>query len=921
VKASLLFLILLIGRPSSDQVKDYLSCHLNNAPFSTLTNEILTQTGRKVFYDEAMVEKVKVTINSDSISVQSALEIALIGMDIKISPWNNNFVLLPKDNLVSALPNFEKINSKSDSTSTPEETTGVGSEFITTRKANAVEIFKVGKKGVNGHKPSIKVSGKILDYETGAPLLNATIQIIETGRGAATDANGSFTLTLGSGKYNAKIECLGHEKKKIFIEVLSEGELSILLKKEDLLIDEVLVYGDQKNNIKSKEPGLERIASKTIRDIPVMIGDRDILKVSALLPGIVSVGEGSSGLNVRGGSSDQNAFYIDKVPIYNTSHLFGFFPAFNSDIIKDFSIYKGYVPAMYGGRLSSVFNIDTREGNNKYLTTHGGLNPITGYLTVEGPIFNDSLTMLLSGRTSYSDWILSKIKDPTIRNSSAKFSDFSASVCYSFKKSKLSVFAYNSNDKFSLYTLNKYEYSNLGGSINLQSKFSKSLTGEFSLVGSEYSFNTTDTQEPSTSYSHDYKLQHYEFRTDFNHTLGPKMSLDYGTSMILYKLNRGKVLPYGLYSLRNPLNLGKEQGVESSIYITDVYNILPRVTLSLGFRQSLYCPIGPKTVYTYQENSPREVNYIEDTLYYSKNKIIKKYFSPEIRSSINFQTDKNGSIKLAFNQMQQNLFMLSNTIAVAPNTQWKLADYHLKPSKSYQLSFGVFRNFPKEKLEASVEVYYKKTKNYPEFKDGANFLDNPTIETAILQGDQNSYGIELFIKRSAKNVEGWISYTYSRSFVKINGANSWDQINNGDVYPSNYDIPHAFNALINYHFNRRVTISTVTTYQTGKPVTYPVSIYYINGKQFVDYSKRNKYNIPDYFRIDASVTVEGNLKKKKLIHSSVMFSVYNMLGRKNAYSVYFKSIGAQVYCYKYSVIGVPIFTVTWIFKLGNYDSD
>lgn len=922
MKTGLFILLFLMGKPSGADIKKYLSCHVFEIPFSEFSSVIYQQTGITVFYDEVLVRNIKVSLDVDSISVESALRIALNGSGIEVSAWHNNFILLPGEKLITDLPIFDQqIEYKDTSNRLTKNITVAETRYITGRKANSTQTIRIGKSGLTGNNTNAKILGRIFEQETGTAISDATVYIIENGKGAITDKDGYFSLVIKSGSYNAKIESLGHEKKKIFLEIHSSGEFKIELKKENILIEEVLVFGDRQTNVKSKDPGFERIAAKTIKEIPMMIGERDILKVSSLLPGIVSVGEGSSGLNVRGGSSDQNAFYIDKVPIYNTSHLFGFFPAFNSDIIKDFSIYKGHIPAEYGGRLSSVFNIITRKANGKSFTAHGGINPVTGYITVEGPIIKDTLTLLFSARSSYSDWILSRIKDPTIRNSSAVFNDFSTSINYNLKKSQLSLFVYNSNDRFRLSDINKYQYSNLGGSVNLQYVYNTSIKGDFTLIGSEYTFNTTDNQNLTIAFKHDYKIGHYEARSDFNHVINDKTTLDYGTSVILYKLDRGSVLPFGKYSLRNPVNLGREQGVESAIYISDKYNVLPRLTLSLGLRQSLYTPIGPKSVYTYNSGLPREAENINDTINFASRKPIRWYFSPEIRTTINFQTDKNGSIKLAFNQMQQNLFMLSNTMALAPNTQWKLADYHIKPSKSLQISLGVFRSIPKEGLETSIEAYVKKINNYPEFKDGANFLGSTPIETSILQGSQKAYGIEFFIKRSMRKLDGWLSYTYSRSIVQVNGSNSWDQINEGDAYPSNYDIPHALNALINFHFSRRLTLSTVTTYQSGRPITYPQALYYINGTQYVDYSKRNRYNIPDYFRMDVSLTLEGNLKRNKLIHSSLMFSFYNLTGRKNPYSIYFKSENGLIKCYKYSVIGVPLFTITWLFKLGNYASD
>lgn len=338
-------------------------------------------------------------------------------------------------------------------------------------------------------------------------------------------------------------------------------------------------------------------------------------------------------------------------------------------------------------------------------------------------------------------------------------------------------------------------------------------------------------------------------------------------------------------------------------------------------RFSIFNPLGPKKVYTYAPGLPVDPRFITDSIEFNKNQPIKWYLEPDLRAAVNFETDENGSVKLAFNQMHQNLFMLNNTVSVAPNTQWKLADYHLKPSRSNQVSLGVFRRLARAGLELSVELYYKSTKNYPEFKDGANFLASPQVETAVLQGDQKAYGVEFFLKRSSRRLEGWLTYTYSRSLVTVSGDKPWNSINEGDTYPANFDVPHVVNLVLNYHFSRRITASTVVTYQSGKPVTYPVSVYYVNGVPNFDYSKRNAYRIPDYLRIDISLTIEGNLRRNKFLHNSLNLSVYNLTGRDNPYAVYFKAVNSRILSYQYSIIGVPIFTATWIFKLGNYASD
>jgi hypothetical protein len=369
------------------------------------------------------------------------------------------------------------------------------------------------------------------------------------------------------------------------------------------------------------------------------------------------------------------------------------------------------------------------------------------------------------------------------------------------------------------------------------------------------------------------------------------------------------------------VDLGKEKGLESSVYFSDDIELLPWMKVSAGFRYSLFNPLGPRDVTTYMEGAPLDTRYIVDTLSYGNLKPIKWYSNPEARLSVNFETDPTGSIKLAFNQMHQSIFQLSNTISVAPNTQWKTADYYLVPARSNQFSLGVFRNFPQSGWETSAEVFWKLTNHFPEFKDGADFLSGAPTETLILQGKQKSYGLELWLKRNGRKLNGWIAYTYSRSIVKVNGGEVWNSINGGKSYPSNYDIPHAFNALINYNMNRRISMSSVVTYQSGRPITYPLSVYYVNGVPHTDYSNRNQFNIPDYFRVDLSLTLEGSLRKNKPMHSSLVFGVYNVTGRKNPYSVFYTTENGGLHSYKYSVIGVPIMTITWLLKLGNYATE
>lgn len=889
---------------------------MQNGSFDEFAEWVENESGIKIFYNTEWVKDINVTLDADRISVLEALINVLQGTNLKVSEWNDHYVIMPEAELITVLPHISYEEIEVDSTIHPEDT---DSQFLTGRSSDVLTSITIGNRRPD-QTGLAQITGNVSDSEDGQAIPGATIFISETQTGYVTDMQGNMKLSLKPGKYTVQFECMGYLKTPCQLIILSDGDFHVEMMRDYIAIDEAVIYGDRQMIITAKDPGIEKISVKSIKEIPTMLGERDILRVSEMLPGIVSIGEGSSGLNVRGGNFDQNAFYLNNIPVYNTSHLFGFYPAFNADAINDFTIYKGHIPARYGGKLSSVFDIEAKQNLNKKFSLHGGINPISANLTVSGPLINDSLSYLVSGRVSYSDWILTRINDPIIRNSNAGFHDLTASISYDMEKTNINAFLYNSYDRFKLADLNSYEYANLGTSININHNFSPSIRNHFSLVGSQYTYSTADEQEISAAYKHSYELQHYELRNHIDHSYG-QHSLNYGIDLSFYLLDRGKVEPYGSESLRTPVDHGKEQAMNGALYLSDMYDILPWLNLSAGFRFSLYSYLGPKTVYLYHDENHRDVRLIKDTLEFGPGEAIKWYSSPEFRIAFNLTTDPRGSVKIAFNQMNQHLFMLSNTVALAPNTQWKLSDYHLKPSSGNQFSVGVFRTLLGRKLESSIEAFYKKTKNFPEFKDGANFISNPLVETEVLQGDQHSYGVEFFVKLNGEKMDGWIAYTYSRSLIKVDGDAVWNTINNGETYPSNYDIPNALNTILNYHFSKRVTLSSTLTYQTGRPVTYPLSVYYVKDQPYVDYSSRNRYRIPDYFRLDLSLNIEGNLRRNKFLHSSWQFTLYNLTGRTNAYSVYFASENGKLNSYKYSIIGTQLFTVSWLFKIGNFATD
>lgn len=888
-----------------------------------LVKKIHLQDGARIYLSNDSIGSLEILTPRDSVDYMSFLNQAISRHGLFATKWQGNILISPKPILYRELHEVSHHDTEFSETDISERTlTEAEQRYLKGRGTDVIESITVGSSNALKSKGKSKVIGVLRDTGSGETLIGATIYIEELKIGAATDLNGILSINIEPGHYNVRFDCVGQKSAKYQLNILSDGEFNLSLERSIMQIDEVLVYGSKSINITSRDAGLEKIAINTLKELPMMLGERDVIKVSELLPGIVTIGEGASGVNVRGGNFDQNGFYINKVPIYNTSHLFGFFPAFNPDVIKDFSIYKGHMPAEYGGRLSSIFNIVTKRGNRKRFNVRGGLNTITSGVTLEGPIIKDAGSVLLSVRTSYSDWILRQLSDPDLRNSSARFGDIILAANLDIdSKNQLSIFSYYSSDHFRLSNINQYTYKNFGGSFDWKHAFSSTIRSDVSFISSQYSFETIDNNFDQIAYSHNYAIYHNEVKGTVTYLQNEKNKIEAGTSLTLYHLSKGNVNPYGTASLLAPVSLGKEKGLEGIIYFSDTYDPFSWLNLYLGIRYSTYAPMGEKETFRYQTGKARDLMFVTDTLRFSNFEPIKWYHGPEIRAAINIKTDNNGSIKFAFNQTRQNVFMLNNTITISPNTQWQLANEYLKPLLGNQISLGIFRDLPRIGSEFSIEAFAKKTQNNIEFKDGATFISTPHIETMVLQGNQTAYGLEFMIKKSKGRLNGWIAYTYSKSLVEVDGKESWMQINQGIAFPSNYDIPHAVNGVFNYRFSRRFNFSTTATYQTGRPITYPLSIYYINDFPIINYSNRNEFRIPDYFRVDLSIAVEGNLKKNKLFHSSWVFGIYNLTGRKNPLSIYFKFDEGKIKGYKYSVIGTPIFTATWVFKLGNYAAD
>lgn len=919
-------LLVLLPASMPGQGDDLMfSGDFKDVPFDEFVGRVEQLTGVTFYYMDEWVRGIRVTVSGENISLRRTLEMTLLpaGLHHHIE-GNRQIYLTQRQPLVSSLPDYlgeEGISvlsgeGESGATSSAEQ------RYIDGRKAGMLGTLSVGSRAEGEGKNVAVLHGKITDVETGDPLIGATIYFEELKNGSATDVDGRFSMVVRPGKYTIELKCMGMEDRHNYLEVLSGGDLNVTMQRSVIALTEVVVMANRYHNVRGTQMGFDRLNYKVMKEVPVVMGEKDVLKVIQMLPGVQTMGEGAAGFNVRGSAADQNMIYINKVPVYNSSHLFGFFTSFSPDIVKDFTLYKSNLPASYGGRLASVFDITARQGNlNKY-TAHGGISPVTARLSVEGPIKKGKSSFILAGRSTYSDWILTRLQDPALRESKANFYDMSGMLTWEpGEKTLIKAFGYYSSDYFKLGVTNQYDYNNAGGSLNIRRRMGSRVSADLALVYGTYNFTTTNEQVASEAWTQTYKIDHYEAKLDMTWLSLGKHRLTFGGNAILYNLDRGNVLPYGDISIRAPLDLGLDNGIEAAVYLADEIALTPRLTLYGGLRFSTYTSLGPDDVQIYGEGLSMQPGSVVEVINAGPYEAIKTYTGLEPRAALNFMLGANNSLKLSYNRINQYMFMLSNTIAISPTDQWKLCDYNLRPPYVDQLSLGFYQDFPRGGVNASMEVYYKSIGDVVDYRDGANFISTPHVEQLTLQGEQEAYGFEALLRKNAGKLSGWIAYSYSRSTMLVNSSIPGERINYGKPYPSNFDRPHNLSVVTNVKVNRRLSFSANLVYTTGRPVTYPVSIYYLDGMQFVDYSDRNSYRIPDYFRVDFSINVEGNLKERKLFHSYWMLNFYNATGRKNAYSIYFQNDQGTINGYKLSIFGQMVVTLSWNFKLGNYASE
>jgi len=760
------------------------------------------------------------------------------------------------------------------------------------------------------------ISGYVKDASSGEALIQAAVMVPEAQTGTYTNEYGFYSLSLPPGSYTLQLSYLGYAKQQHHITLSQSLNLDVELMPEGLQLEEVVIAAEAEDqNVSQVQMSTLKLNIMEVKRMPQLLGEVDIIRSIQLLPGVSTVGEGATGFNVRGGNVDQNLILLDESPVYNSSHLLGFFSVFNADAIKDAKLYKGGIPANYGGRLSSVLDVRQKEGNNKQFSASGGLGLISSRLLLEAPLVKEKGSFMLAGRRSYMDLFLKFSSDSAINSNTLFFYDLNAKLNYSLgQRDRLYLSGYFGNDVFGFQDAFRFQWGNQTGTLRWNHLFSDKLFSNFTLIYSDYAYKigvpegSDSGTDPFDWTSH---IINYNLKADFGYFINPNHTLDFGFSSLLYRFKPGEVDFLGENPNFDDFQLEHEHALESGIYVNHEMNAGEKLQLQLGLRYSLFQNIGPGLVYQYGEGLPRSEGNITDTLQYASRQLIKQYGGLEPRAALNLRLGSQHALKASYNLTRQYIHLISNTTSATPIDVWKPSGTYIKPAIANQWALGYFRNFGDNAFEASLELYYKTFANLVDYKDGAQLLFNRTLETELLTGKGRAYGLEFLLRKQKGRLTGWLSYTLSRTERKVPG------INQGKYYPANYDKTHELTLTANWQLNERWDFSANFAFASGRPITYPDARYTFDGIVVPNYSNRNGARTPAYHRLDMAANLNPKKKEGKRWEGSWNFGVYNVYARKNPYSIFFRQNEdnpQQTEAVRLSIFATAIPSVTYNFK-------
>ncbi|HMG15376.1 MAG TPA: TonB-dependent receptor [Saprospiraceae bacterium] len=737
-------------------------------------------------------------------------------------------------------------------------------------------IFTVAVTIFLAAQQNYSISGIVKDSKTGELMIGARIYLLETPKvGTVSNAYGFYSITAPSGNYTLIVGYAGYKQDSIKINLDKNLTANVDILEQVTELQEVVISSTKQNeNVAKPLMGVQKLTVNEIKNVAVIFGEKDVLKTIQLLPGIKSTGEGSSGFYVRGGGADQNLILLDEATVYNASHLLGFFSSFNSDAIKDLTVYKGAMPAEYGGRLSSVVDIKMNDGNNKEYHASGGIGLIASRLTFEGPIVKDKGSFIISGRRTYADLYLKLSSDNSTRKSSLYFYDLNLKANYKINdKNRVYLSGYFGKDDLGLGGIFGIDYGNSTATARWNHIFNSRLFSNTTLIYSNYNYNIRVVFGNNDIIIKS-KIEDISLKQDFQYFLSNNNKINFGFNIIKHKLNPG-VIDASAFSNFNSLTLQSKNDYENAVYISHEFTLSDKINLNYGIRISSFMVMGPGNFYTYDSSG-----FITKTNTYSSGQIVKTYFNLEPRFSGSYQINENNSFKISYTRNIQNLHLLSNSATTNPTDIWIPSSLNVKPEIADQIAMGYYKNLRENSYEFSSEIYYKALQNQIDYKNGAELRANDNVESDLLFGKGRAYGLELFLKKKTGKLTGWISYTLAKVEKQIPG------INNGEYYVAKQDQTHNIAIVGIYQLNKKWTLSANWVYNTGNAATFPSGKYTVNGQTAFYYTERNGYRFPSYHRLDFSATVLG--KQHKKWEGSWTFSLYNVYGRQNAYSIRFE---------------------------------
>ncbi|MEN8230028.1 MAG: TonB-dependent receptor [Bacteroidota bacterium] len=747
------------------------------------------------------------------------------------------------------------------------------------------------------------ISGTITDAENGETMIGATVTVKEIpGSGTISNAYGYYSLTLKHGEYTLEVSFIGYEKSVRKMNLTKNTRMNFKLEPASALLEEVVIVAEQRNeNIVSDKIGVEKIAIEDVKKIPVLFGEQDVIKTLTLTPGVKTTGEGSGGMFVRGGNNSQNLVLLDEATVYNSNHLMGFFSTFNSDAIKDLTLYKGTAPAEYGGRISSVMDIKMNDGNNQDFHIGGGIGLISSKLNVEGPIVKDKGSFLVTGRRTYADLFLKLSSDEQLNNNQLYFYDLNAKANYRLNENnRIYLSGYFGRDVVEFQDRFGVDWGNITGTLRWNHIWNNKLFSNTSLIYSDYDYKVAVTRE-SDDFSLTSVINNWNLKQDFQYFLNNRNTMSFGFSSQYHTITPGQV-EVSEDSDMNPVELQDRYALENALYFSNKWEPGDRWKINYGLRLTSFTLLGPGDFYSYGDAG------VTDSLSYEKGEVVQSYLHLEPRLNLAYILNESASLKASYTRNTQNLHLIQNSNSSTPTDLWIASSQNVKPEISDQVALGYFKNFKNDQYQFSGEVYYRWMQNQLDLKNGAEIRANEHIEGELLSGSGRAYGLEMMLKKKYGKLNGWISYTLSRTERKIDG------INNSNWYPARQDATHDLSIVGIYDLTPKWSLSATWVYNTGNAVTFPSGKYEINGNVEYYYTERNGYRMPAYHRLDLGAT--RTLKKRERFESSLSFSLYNTYGRKNAYTIDFeedlndpmKTVAVKTYLFTY----VP--SISYIFK-------